>query len=126
MALSCAISLLFTILGCTNSFYLPIEKISTIDDNNFDAVFLTGIDSNDENLENTKKLALEHFIVSKEPKNCESGNILKIDNLESLKAYSKPNEYFKSFQAICYLDKMESKFKEDLKQWKKEKKKNVQ
>jgi hypothetical protein len=37
----------------------------------------------------------------------------------------KANEYFKSFQAICYLDKMESKFKDDLKKWKKENKKNV-
>jgi len=37
----------------------------------------------------------------------------------------KADEYFKSFQAICYLDKMESKFKDDLKKWKKENKKNV-
>ena len=37
----------------------------------------------------------------------------------------KAKEYFKAFQAITYLDNMESKFKDDLKKWKKENKANV-
>mgnify|MGYP003110731394 CR=1 FL=1 len=33
--------------------------------------------------------------------------------------------YFKAFRAIKYLNKLECKFKDDLKKWKKENKRNV-
>jgi len=59
-----------------------------------------------------QKLAIVN--IPKEPEKEVSMFVVKIDE-----------SYFKAFKAIKYLNKLESKFKEDLKKWKKENKKNV-
>ena len=59
-----------------------------------------------------QKLAVVN--IPKEPEKEVSMFIVKIDE-----------SYFKAFRAIKYLNKLESKFKDDLKKWKKEIKRNV-
>ena len=85
----------------TKSFDLHMNDKLRIDFEYFDAFLLDQMDADDTSFENAKVQALTHFIVSKEPDNCQMGNILKVVDLKELKVYSKSQNYIEYIKNPC-------------------------